>query len=727
MIRRLLALLLALPLLLAAGAALWLVSSLPITDGTIRLDGLAAPVTVARDAWGVPTIRAQGERDAAFALGYVHAQDRLWQMEQARRLGAGRLAEILGERALPLDRTMRTFGLYRAAEAQLPLLSPELRDLLDAYAAGVNAWIGGRSRALPPEFYVLRFRPEAWRVADSLVYGKLMALQLSGNHRGEMLRARIAERLGRDALDFLYPSLPPGGASNNWVVDGTRSASGKPVLADDPHLGFAAPGTFYLARLEWPGGGATGATSPGAPFVIIGHNDKVAWGFTTTGGDVADLFIEKLEGDGYATPDGTEPFTMREETIAVRGAAAETLTVRSTRHGPVVSEILGDRTPGHVLALQATFLAEDDRTPEALYRLNRAEDAAALVRGLEDWAAPQQTIVYADTAGRTGLIAPARVPVRKSGDGWLPTRGWDGETDWDGYVPFEALPRGEGPRLVSANNKIVPDDYPWFISRDWDLPYRARRIADLLDAVPVQTPDRSAAIQADAYSPMAEDLLPLLLEAPVTSVRARGAVESLRRWDRTMRADEVAPLLFTAWVRALQRAFFAEALGPLFDDYFDFRPLVVRQLILRDRPQDKIAAALEAALDDLERRYGSDMEAWRWGRAHQARFPHALFSRLPVLGEWLALAVPMDGGYDTVNRGHMALRNEADPFASVHGSVLRFVIDMASPEAARFMVVPGQSGNPLSRHWSDLLRPWRDFAWITFGGEAVARLELVPP
>jgi penicillin amidase len=713
-------------LILVGGAALWLVSSLPVIDGRVRLAGLSAPVTVERDAWGVPTIRAANERDAAFALGYVHAQDRLFQMEQMRRVGAGRLAELFGEAALPVDRTMRTLGLYRAAEAQEAHLSPQVRAYLEAYAAGVNAWLGQRTRALPPEYYLLRFRPEKWRVADTLVYGKLMALLLSGNYRGEWLRARIAARLGDGALDRLFPRLEAG-ASNNWVVDGSRSASGKPLLANDPHLGFAAPGPFYLARLDWDGGSVAGATAPGAPYVLIGHNARVAWGFTTTGGDVEDLFVETLEGAGYATPDGPEPFATRQERIAVRGKAPETLTIRATRHGPVVSGILGDETPGRVLALQATFLADDDRTPEALYRMNRAESAAALVRATEDWLAPQQSMVYADTAGRTGMIAPARIPVRKSGDGWLPSPSADGSADWTGYVPFAELPRAEGPRLVTANNKIVPDGYEWFISRDWDMPYRAERIAALLDATPVQSPDRSAAIEADVHSPMADELLPLLLDAPAGTARAREAIEILRRWDRAMREDEVAPLLFVAWLRELERGLFAAPLGPLFEEYFDFRPAALKRRLERDRPAAETAAALDRALADLERRYGADMAQWRWGRAHQARFRNDLLSRVRGLAALTDIAIPAPGGYDTVNRGHMALRNEADPFASVHGSVLRFIVDMAAPDEARFMVVPGQSGNPFSRHWSDLVRPWHDFRWITFGGPAADRLELLPP
>src|SRR4051812_6610721 len=377
-------------LLVSVGAGYaYLRSSLPQVEGSITVQGIGAPVTIARDADGVPLITARDDADAAFGLGFAHAQDRLFQMETMRRYGAGRLAEIFGTQVVGIDTQMRILGLYRLAEAAFSHLSAPVQRGLEAYAAGVNAFLATHRGALPPGFQLLRFTPEAWRPADSLVWGKLMDLELTGNYRGELLRARLARTVSADDLAFLYPGYPKDApttlaaiyrqlplrqlyaalpervglhfASNNWVVDGAHSDSGKPVLANDPHLRFGAPGFWYLARLKTPDGEIAGGTAAGAPFVVIGHNDKIAWGFTTTGSDVEDLFIEKIDPADpgrYLTPDGSAAFAVRQETIAVKGAAAETLTVRSTRHGPVLSDALptGTADSGFALALQTTFL-----------------------------------------------------------------------------------------------------------------------------------------------------------------------------------------------------------------------------------------------------------------------------------------------------------------------------------------------------------------------------------
>src|SRR5437660_3474710 len=373
MIRRMLGGVLLLVLLVAGGSYLYLLSSLPQLDGRIVVRGLSGEVRIGRDADGVPLIAAGSDEDAAFGLGFAHAQDRLFQMELQRRYGAGRLGEIFGSQALAVDRQMRVLGLYRLAEAELPLLSSAVRRGFEAYAAGVNAFLAARRGALPPEFLLLWFRPEPWRAADSLVWGKLMDLELAGNYRGELLRARLARTLSPDDLAFLYPEYPKDApttlaeltrlyrqlpldrlyaalpaivglhhASNNWVVDGAHSDSGKPVLANDPHLGFAAPGFWYLARLKTPQGEIAGGTVAGVPLVLVGHNERIAWGFTTTGGDVEDLFIERIDPANpgrYLTPDGSAAFITREEIIEVRGAAPVRLTVRATRHGPVLADV----------------------------------------------------------------------------------------------------------------------------------------------------------------------------------------------------------------------------------------------------------------------------------------------------------------------------------------------------------------------------------------------------
>jgi penicillin G amidase len=761
------------PVIVIAGGLLWLRSSLPLSEGRLRVEGLGAEVSISRDSHGIPTIRAASDRDAAFALGFVHAQDRLFQMDVMRRAGAGRLSEWFGVKTLGIDRFMRTLGLYRAAESEYPLLSPELRGVLDAYAAGVNAYLSGRRGALTPEYYLLNVTPEPWKPADTLVWGKLMDLDLAGNFRPELLHARLAQRLTPEEMQLLFPPYPkdapvtlsdaamhalkglplgaiaaqipasvgPDFASNNWVVDGAHNASGKPLVANDPHLGLSAPSVWYLTRLETPGLSLAGATAPGSPLLVLGHNQRIAWGFTDTDSDVEDLFIERIDPKDpshYLTPGGSAPFVTRNEEIRVRGAPPVNLTVRTTRHGPVISDLGGSyaepAASGTVLALEATFLEGEDRTPEALFHLNRAQNWDGFRTALKDFVGPQQNMVYGDVDGNIGFFAPGHVPIRGKGDGWLPAPGWSGEYDWTGYIPFDQLPSAFNPpagRLVSANNKIVPDTYPYFLSRGWALPYRAARIEDMLKATPQQSPAASAAIQADTLSLIAKDMLPLMLTARPGSRRAADALDRLRAWDGRMQRGAVAPLLFTAWLREINRTLFADRLGDLFDDYWALHPDVVR-LILTEHPdwcvgksapkvQDcagALSAALDRALDGLRQRYGDDMEQWRWGVPHQARFQNQFWSAVPLLGRLFAVALPADGGTDTVNVGGTPLASHSDPYADVHGPTLRMIVDLGDPAAARFMIAPGESGNVLSPHYDDLAASWRDVAYLGFDGDA---------
>ncbi|HUK59320.1 MAG TPA: penicillin acylase family protein [Stellaceae bacterium] len=765
--------LLVLFIVVAGAAGLWVHSSLPVTDGTLTFDGLGAPVRVSRDAHGIPTIRAQSEHDADFALGFLHAQDRLFQMDMMRRYGAGRLSEVFGSRTLASDRTMRTFGLYRAAEAQFAVLSPEVQQVLTAYAAGINAFLATRKGAFPPEYLLVGANPEPWRPADSLVWGKLMDLQLTGNLRGEITRALLLQRLSPDELSVLYPSYPkdapvaleneramlerlplqrlyaalppdlgPQRASNEWVVDGAHSQSGKPLLANDPHLDFSAPGVWYLVRIVLPGETLTGVTAPGTPFLLVGHNDRIAWGFTTTGGDVEDLFVEKpdpADPTRYLTQGGTQPFELRKETIAVKDAAPVTLTVRATRHGPVVSDLGGYSVGDDVLALEATWLAPDDRTPDAIYGLAHARDWDGFRHALQSWTAPQQNIVYADVDGNIGFMAPGRIPIRAAGDGWLPAPGWDDTHDWTGTVPFDALPTAFNPRagrIFTANNKIVPDDYPYLLTRDWELPYRAERIAALLDATPSQSPDSSAAIQADLLSLPAQILLPLMLQAVPASDEARAAMDRLNRWDRRMDRNKAEPLIFTAWLRELGRALMAPKLGHQAADTWRLRPDVVQNILTEHRDWcgqagncgTALSQSLERALGLLRARYGSDMGAWRWGAAHEAAFASPVWAQVPLLARLFDASLPADGDDDTVNAGGMYLADDAAPFLDRHGPSLRMIVDMAAPQDARFMIAPGESGNPLSPHWGDLARPWRNVRSLSFGDdESGGVLVFTPP
>jgi penicillin amidase len=766
--RIVIAALLLLPII-AGSILLWLRGSLPQTFGTIALAGPGAEIRITRDAAGVPHIAAANDRDAAFALGFVHAQDRLFQMDMMRRLGAGRLSEILGPATIGTDRTMRTFGFYRLAEAEFADISQPLRDALEAYAAGVNAFLAQR-RTLPLEYHLLRTAPETWRPADSLVWGKYMALILAGNYRGELLRARLATRLTPAQLTQLYPDYPkdapvtlpelaalyrslpldsiyaalpsvvgPTFASNNWVVDGAHTVTGKPLLANDPHLGFATPGLWYLARIDTPDLHLAGATAPGTPFMVIGHNERIGWGFTATQGDVEDVFIERIEpGDPtrYQTPDGAQPFATRLEEIAVRGAAPVSITIRSTRHGPVISDLGGNATAsaGEVLALQATFLAPGDRTPQALWDLGRARNWDEFNAALANFTAPEENSVYADVDGNIGFTAPARIPIRGKGEGWMPVPGWTGEYDWTGFIPFADLPRALNPprgRFVSANNKIVPDSYRYFISRDWDVPNRAERIETLLDETPLQSADASASIEADTLSLMARRLLPLMTRLKPKDARETAALGLLGHWDYRMDEGAAAPLIFTAWLRELDRGLFADRLGAAFEDYWNLRPAVVES-VLTGHPEwcsppatpneescpARLEQALGRALDQLTAAQGADMTAWRWGNAHVATFAHPIFSHIPVLSDLLAIAIPAGGGADTVNRGDMAIADSDHPFRDLHGSGLRMILDFADLDRSRFMIVPGQSGNPLSPNYADLLHPWHDFAWLSLGREA---------
>jgi penicillin amidase len=771
----------AVAVLLAASAGyLYLRSSLPQVDGRIVVRGLKAPMTIARDADGVPLITAADDADAMFGLGFAHAQDRLFQMELMRRYGAGRLAEIFGKRALPIDRQMRVLGLYRAAEAELPYLSAPVRRGLDAYAAGVNAFLATRHGALPPEFLLLRFTPEKWRPADSLVWGKLMDLELAGNYRDELERARLARTVSPDELAFLYPGYPKGApttlaalapiyrllpldrlhaelpplsvlgpiyASNNWVVDGAHSESGKPLLANDPHLGFSAPGLWYLVRLKTPQREIAGATTPGVPFVVIGHNDKIAWGFTTTASDVEDLFVEKVDPADpgrYMTPTGSEPFQTRTETIAVRGAAPVRLTVRATRHGPVLSDALppGAAGKGYVLALAAPFLAPDDRTAEALWEVDRADNWDGFRKAMRGFVGPQQNAVFADTSGTIGFIAAARVPIRKNGTAWLPVPGWTGEYDWSGFIPFDKLPQATNSpsgHFVSANNKIVPDSYPYFLSHDWDLPNRAERILARLAAMPLQSPAASAAIQADTVSLAARRLVPLMTRIAPGNDFEHAAIDRLRHWDFHMDADRVEPLLFIAWLRAFAHDLFFTRLGAAASGYWDLRPQVVAAA-LGGHPEwcaaphataedcdTLLRRSLDKALAELQKAYGADIAQWRWGRAHHAVFANPVLSRIPILRDWFDIRISAGGGFDTVNRGATTIHNDMHPFDQTFGAGLRIITDLAHPAGSRMIVAPGQSGNPLSPHFADLVERWQAFGYLVPGrARAIATLTLEP-
>ncbi|HEX6141118.1 MAG TPA: penicillin acylase family protein [Geminicoccaceae bacterium] len=771
--------LLALALLVVAGGWFALRSSLPRYAGTLEVKGLAAPAVIHRDAYAIPRIEAASLADATFAQGFAHAQERLFQMEFQRRLGAGRLSEVVGPETLGLDRFMRTLGFYRLAEAALQHVEPETRRWLDAYAAGVNAFLETREGLLPPEFLLLRHTAvEPWSPADSLVWIKLMALDLSGNWRSEVLRVQLQDRLSPAQIEDLWPDgpedapvtlaldaglreklaaalpflPPPGNGSNGWALAASRTRTGAALLANDPHLGMQAPGTWYLLRLDAPGFNLAGASLPGVPGIVLGHNGRIAWGLTTTGSDVQDLFIERLDPEDpgrYLTPEGSAAFEVRDEVIEVRDGAPVVLRVRATRHGPVISDLGGAEAAllaqDEVAALAWPALDPDDTTLQGLFKVMRADGWASFIDALRDVVAPQQNVFYADREGRIGLYVPGRVPVRRAGDGRVPVPGWTGAYDWTGWIPFGDLPHSLDPptgELINANNQVVPDDYPYLLTTHWEASYRARRIGELI-AGDEHDLARSAAVQADVLSMLARELLPRMLAAPAASERARAALERLRGWDLRMTIGAPEPLIFTAWYRQFTELAYRDELGGLLDSFGRARGRLVERTLAgsggwcddvgtagTESCDDLLPAALDLALDELEARLGDDPDAWAWGEVHRAAMRHPIFRTLPVLGELFGIFPPVPGDGTTVNVAHPALRDGAERYASLHGPSFRGLYHLGAPDASRFMSATGQSGHPLSPHFDDLTPLWvagDSLRLARMPRDEGQRLELRPP
>lgn len=773
--------------LASAIAAIWYwQASLAKIDGTIKLSGLTAAVDIVRDAEGIPHIYAKSASDAYFALGFVHAQDRLWQLEMNRRIASGRLAEILGPSALGTDRFLRTLGVSRNAKAILANLSPEVRAVLDSYSKGINAYLGNRTQPLPLEFYLTGApTPAPWQAVDSIGWQTMMAWDMGGNWTQELLRMRLSQRLSLQQINeflppypgdailktqdytALYrklagtaqqlqavaqiapPSLVEGMGSNNWVVSGALSTTGKPLLANDPHLGLSAPALWYFAHLSAPGLNVIGATLPGIPCVVLGHDDRIAWGFTNTGPDVQDLFIERINPDNarqYQTPQGWADFKVRTESIKVKGQADVTLEVRETRHGPVVTGALPiiARAPldakQYAVAFAWTALRADDLSLQAGIRLNTAANWNDFLHAAKDFAAPQQNMVYADVDGNIGYLAPGRVPIRKPENdlkGLAPAPGWDARYDWDGFIPFDALPREYNPpanRIYTANQKIVPDDYAYFLTSEWTLPYRATRIGSLLGANAKHSLNSFAAMQKDTVSLAAQELLPILGKTIPSSENAKTALAMLAKWQGDMAAARPEPLIFNAWVRELSRQIFADELGDaLMQDYWEQRNVqAVMVNVLKDingqsrwcrdvnapagrKPQtcaDVLASSLDAALTDLRKRYGVDMSAWRWGEAHQARSEHRPFSKVAPLAVLFDIRVATPGDAFTLDVGRYNLRDENEPFTSHHAPSMRALYDLSDLENSEFIHSTGQSGNVLSALYRNFSRRWADVDYL---------------
>jgi penicillin amidase len=538
--------------------------------------------------------------------------------------------------------------------------------------------------------------------------------------------------------------------SNNWVIGGARTTTGMPLLANDPHLGAQIPSIWYLAHITGGNLDAIGATLPGTPGVIIGHNQYIAWGVTNTGPDVQDLFVEHINTRNEAEYNGAwEPVHVIPEVIKVKGQPDVTIQVRITRHGPLISDAI--EGTGEALAFRWTALDDEDRTLEAFANIARADNWREFAGALATYKAPMQNFVYADTEGNIGYYAPGALPIRAKGDGTLPAPGWTGEYDWQGYVPFAELPHAYNPPqgfIATANNQVAPDTYPYLISSSFAAPYRAARIVELIQSKDKLSPDDMAAMQADVRSAQARELLPRLLEARTSDGRAKAAIELLRGWDGTVAADSAQAAVYEAWSEQIPAHIFADELGDeLWNNYADEKDMIAMVIpgllkgdggwcddIRTPAPEScatVLGAALVNGLSEMAKRQGSDdLATWRWDRVHHAMFPHNPFDQVGALRPIFSRSIPTGGDGFTVN---VAPISRDDLYNQRHVPSYRQIVDLSNLGASRFIHTVGQSGQLLSSDYSNLLDRWRQVEYLpmrydkeTINTAAAARLVLQP-
>ena len=819
-------------LLAGAGAAVYVQRSFAKLDGELGVAGLGSAVQVRRDGADVAHIQARTPQDAWFAMGYVHAQERTWQLEFNRRVMHGQLSEVFGPATLETDKLMRALDIMGAARRQYAGLPPHAREALQAYSKGIHAFHLKRPQALPPDFHVLGVQPggaagAVWEPEDSVGWALMMALDLGGNWGTEFARLSVARTLDTDRLWQLMPPYPgeqpaasadlaalyrqlgvyrtagagstaagPGGAaglaaasgaasrrdegllsrqisagmlawadeltrnagtnegkgSNNWVLAGTRTVSGKPLLANDPHLGLSAPAIWYFAGMQAPAGTASdgtpiaaidavGATLPGLPFVVLGRTDRVAWGFTNTGPDVQDLYLEQInpaDAAQYRTPEGWAPFTVRSETIRVKGGADVQLALRSTRHGPVLSDVQKSHAEvldlgKYVLSLRWSALDPDNQTVLAGLKTNQAKSVDELFEGLAHYHSPMQSVVAADDQGHIRFKAAGRVPLRDAANdirGVAPSPGWDARYDWKGWLPYEQTPQDDGKGsaggaqgargwIATANQRVTAPDYPHFLTQDWALPYRYERIAQLIEATEKHDAASMQAIHRDVTSLAARRLLPHLQQAQSAHALAAAARKELQGFDGVMDAGKAAPLIFVAWTDELARGLIIPRIG---EDRFaatygkrDYRAALEGILERNDtwwcQPSTcagQSAAALGRALDRLQAAYGADPARWRWGTAHPALSVHRPFGNVPALARFFDVSVPSHGDAYTVNVGQYNAGETSGPFVNRHAASLRAVYDLADLEQSRFIYQTGQSGLVFSPRYRDMSTTWAE-------------------
>jgi penicillin amidase len=767
----------------AATAAAWhwlARRPLPKQRGTIALAGLEGRVRARRDRWGVPHIEADVQRDLYFAQGFLHAQDRLWQMDFYRRAVEGRVAEMAGAEGLPIDRLMRTLGIHRVAQREAAALDPELRARLERFCEGVNA-AAANATALPFEMQLLRLDFAPWRPVDILGLGKLLAFGLSTNWERELLRADMLRALGPELtarLDPTYPADNPivtqeawsgdglaiveqidavrrsmglaaeASGSNNWAVSGALSATGSPLIAGDPHLPPSMPGIWYQVGLRHGNRFVRGASLPGLPGIYMGQNNDVCWTFTNVMADVQDLFVERIEGDAYLYEDEWRPLETVREEIAVKGREPVALDVRVTHHGPIVNEALGaDDAEPLALSWQALY---EPTAFAGMFELLEIESGPDLVRKLEGHTAPASNLIWADRHGSIGYKLIGRLPLRRGGCPDLPKPGWSGEFEWEGTIPYEELPQVVDPEsgyLITANNRIVGDEYPHHITSEYLDGFRAKRIEQLLGQSDEHDLEGFEAMQTDNLSLPGIEAARRLGRLTPRGQRELSAIERLRSWDGRLDPGTIAGTIYQAFLLRLAREVARAAIGDrdLCERWLDradngFTPHITspwrwhshlmglweegdEELV--GRPwDDLVLEALAGALDDLEERFGPDPEGWRWGRVHEMEFPHPLGDANPLLRRLLNRRLRAGGAQETVSQ---IAYDPNDPYKAVWAPSWRMVADPTDPDRSRWQMFTGQSGHPASPHYDDLQADWLEGRTQPMSGEGPWReLELVP-
>ena len=765
----------------------YLRSTLPDYNGDIIVPGIHKPVDIIRDSYGMPHIYAQTDADAYFALGYCIAQDRLFHMDLMRRAARGKLAEILGPDLIPVDKFFRTITAGKSIEAIAAAYRHETISAAKAYAAGVNFFIKHHKGPLPLEFTILGYTPEPWQASDAVAIQYVMAEDLNTAFTVEMLHAAVIDRVGKDMAQEIFPDYAEGyptivpqrsamlnflrslnltrkfrgaegsGASNSWVVSGKKSATGMPLLANDPHLGLGVPGIWYEAHIVCPSMNVSGALLPGVPFAIIGANEHVAWGFTNVMADDADFYIEKINPanpDQYEFRGRWEDMTIKEEIIKVKDAADAKFKIRLTRHGPIIDEINHYKEPPNtVLAMRWTAYEVLHETP--FYYLNIARSVTDIEKAAAHFKCPGQNWVYADDQGNIGFWAAVAIPIRDGFSGALPVPGWDGKHEWKGYVPTAQQPHLKNPNrgwIATANNKHVGDDYPYPISHYYTMPDRYMRIKEMITAQQKFDTQDFAKMQSDFYVVLAREWVPMILaaqfEKPLSETEKK-AKAALKNWNFVAKTEDIGPTIFHATINEMVKNTFKKRLGEnLFGQYLKNKDQTfnaMRNLIAagqsrwfddpdtaeREGINDLITKSFTAAVVYLEEKLGSNVDDWRWGKLHTLTLYHPFGKSSSLMGYFMNIGpCPMGGSLATVNPQPYRL---AAPWEGYHGASLRYIVDFADRKNSRRVIPAGISGNFMSPHYDDQSELWRTGKYRPFvldresvEADARYRLKMLP-